>query len=79
MRLKKRSQKSEINSAFRKAGPYLNIGYTLLGGIIVFGYLGNWLDKKTDSAPLFLITGLFIGLALGFYNMVKVLNQITRK
>ena len=57
----------------------MNIGYTLLGGIVVFGYLGSLLDKKTDSAPLFLIIGLFIGLALGFYNMVKVLNQMTRK
>ncbi|HID40182.1 MAG TPA: AtpZ/AtpI family protein [Calditrichaeota bacterium] len=79
MPFKKKLQKSEINNAFRKAGPYLNIGYTLLGGIIVFGYLGNWLDKKTELTPLFLIVGLFVGLALGFYNMIKVLNQITRK
>ncbi|HGY56849.1 MAG TPA: AtpZ/AtpI family protein [Caldithrix abyssi] len=79
MASKKNISKSEINNAFRKAGPYLNIGYTLLGGILVFGYLGNWLDEKAGTEPLFMITGLFAGLALGFYNMIKVINQITRR
>jgi len=79
MMLKKSGPQKETRSAMHRAAPYLNIGYTLTGGIILFGYLGNLLDQKTGRAPLFLITGLFTGLALGFYNMIKVLNQLNRK
>ncbi len=71
--------KSEESSAFRKAGPYLNIGYTLFGSILFFAYLGYWVDKWSGTKPLFLIIGLFLGLFAGFYNMFKVLQRLDRK
>jgi F0F1-type ATP synthase assembly protein I len=71
--------KSEEGNAFRKAGPYLNIGYTLFGSILLFAYLGYWVDKWSGQKPLFLIIGLFLGLFGGFYNMIKVLQQLDRK
>lgn len=71
--------KGDDKQAFRKAGPYLNIGYTLLGSILFFAYLGYWVDKWSGKKPIFLITGLFLGLFGGFYNMIKVLQQLDRK
>jgi len=71
--------KSDERNAYRKAGPYLNIGYTLFGSILFFAYLGYWVDKWSGTKPLFLIIGLFLGLFGGFYNMIKVLQKLDRK
>jgi ATP synthase protein I len=40
-------------------------GCTLIG---VFG--GKWLDQQWGTKPIFLIIGLFIGLAAGIYSML---------
>ena len=74
-----KSTHKEINSAFTKAGPYLNIGYFLLGAIILFGYIGYKIDKWLQTDFVFLLSGLLLALALGFYNMFKVLSQLNDK
>ncbi len=75
----KKSGKSDLNNAFHKATPYLNIGYVLIGSVVFFAIVGNWFDKKFDYQPLFLIIGLFVGLILGFYHMIKVIQELERK
>ena len=79
MSLFKKGQDREIQNSFRKAAPYLNIGYTLIGGILLFGYLGHLVDEKTDEDPVFLLLGLFLGLGLGFYNMYKVIKNMEQR
>jgi F0F1-type ATP synthase assembly protein I len=74
-----KSSKNDDQSAFRKAGPYLNIGYTLFGSVLFFAYIGYLIDSWFEKKPLFLIIGLFLGLFGGFYNMIKVLQQLDRK
>ncbi len=61
------------------AGPYLNISYTLMGGMALFGFLGYWLDKELHTRPYLLLLGIFIGLVLGYYNMVKVIQSLDKK
>ncbi|MGD9898374.1 MAG: AtpZ/AtpI family protein [Calditrichaceae bacterium] len=75
----KKPGSSDLNKAFHKAAPYLNIGYVLTGSVIFFAVAGNWVDKKFDHQPLFLIIGVFVGLILGFYNMIKVIQELERK
>ena len=65
--------------AFKKAGPYLNISYTLIGAIALFGYIGHWLDEKLGAEPYLLLIGIFIGLVLGYYNMIKVIQGLDKK
>lgn len=50
-----------------------------MGGMILFGYIGYRLDQWIGSKVIFLLLGLFMALALGFYNMYKVLSQINNK
>jgi F0F1-type ATP synthase assembly protein I len=35
--------------------------------IIVFVYAGNWLDRRLDTAPLFLLSGVLVGGGGVFY------------
>jgi ATP synthase protein I len=41
-------------------------------------YIGNWLDKKLSTEPIFLIVFLLFGIAAGFINFFRVLKQIER-
>ena len=42
----------------------------LVGSIIIGIFSGRWLDRRWDTEPIFLIIGLFIGLAAGIYSML---------
>ena len=75
----KPEDKNQIQSAYSKAGPFLNIGYFFIGGIGLFGYIGYKLDKYLEFKVLFLLLGLFLGLSLGFYNLFKVISNLENK
>jgi len=76
--VKKENQK-DIVSSFQKAAPYLNIVYTFFGSIIILGYVGFLLDDYFQKRPIFLISGVFLGFILGFYNLIKMVNQLEKK
>ncbi len=78
MSKKESSTSGEVRGAFQKAGPYINIGYVLMGSVFLFAWLGYKVDKAYNTEPLLLVIGLFFGFALGLYNMVKVLKQINK-
>ena len=48
-----------------------------IAGMIILGVLGGrWLDGKLSTEPLFIITGLILGIAgafLGVYRMIRPL------
>lgn len=72
-------ERKEMVNSFQKAAPYLSIGYTLIGAILLFGFIGYKLDEWLEKSPLFLIIGLFFGFFLGLYRMIKVINELERK
>jgi len=50
--------------------PGIFAGYALIGAVMGLGSLGYMLDRHLDTAPLFVIAGLVVGICLGFYNLV---------
>lgn len=45
-----------------------------VGGSILLGVLaGLWLDNKLNSAPIWVIVGLFLGLVIAFYGVYRML------
>lgn len=53
------------------AGQYAGMGVQFAGAILLFLYAGNWVDGKLGSAPLFLISGVFVGAGLSFYSIYR--------
>lgn len=47
----------------------------LVGSVLIGIFSGRWLDRLTGTEPLFLILGLFIGLAAGIYAMLYLVRQ----
>jgi F0F1-type ATP synthase assembly protein I len=54
-----------------RSGPVAAASYTLVGGIILLGGLGYYLDGRWGTAPWLLVTGLGLGIVVGFYELVK--------
>ena len=65
-----RSAKSLQENVTRSA-PVMAASYTLVGGILVLGGIGYAVDEWRGTSPWFLLTGLVLGIVVGFYELVK--------
>lgn len=61
------------------AASFAGLGIQLAISILLFLYLGQWLDKKLGTDPLLLIAGVFVGATVGIYNMYHMLTAAQRK
>ena len=58
-----------------RSGPVAGAAYTLVGGIILLGGIGYAVDAWRGTSPWFLVTGLFLGIVVGFYELVKTVYR----
>lgn len=54
-------------------GLYLGLGLQFAVSILVFVYLGQWLDRRFGTAPWLLFACLFLGAGGSFYSMYRKL------
>jgi F0F1-type ATP synthase assembly protein I len=55
-----------------KAAPFAAASYTLIGAIILLGFIGYGLDQWRGTSPWFLLGGLLLGIIVGFYDLARV-------
>lgn len=53
------------------AGRYAGLGIQFAASILLFLYLGQWLDRRFGTDPLFLYVGVFTGAGAAFYSMYR--------
>jgi F0F1-type ATP synthase assembly protein I len=58
-----------------RSGPVAGASYTLVGGIILLGGIGYFADGRFGTAPWLLVTGLALGIIVGFYELVKTTRR----
>lgn len=51
------------------------VGFFIAGSIILGVVAGRWLDSKMDSAPVWLIVGLVLGIVVAFYGVYSMLRS----
>lgn len=49
------------------------IGWCFVTPLAVGVLAGHWLDSRSQTAPLFLILGVLLGLVIGIYGSVRML------
>ena len=54
---------------------FAGAGLQFAVAIVLFVLLGQWLDKKFETAPVFVIAGVFIGGGAAFYSLYR---RVTR-
>ena len=57
----------------RRSGPAAAAGYTLIGAILLLGGIGYALDAWRGTSPWFLVSGLLLGIIVGFYELAKTI------
>lgn len=55
----------------KESGPAASASYTLIGAIILLGLAGYFTDKWLVTSPWFLLSGLLLGMVVGFYELAK--------
>lgn len=66
-------QRDEEHGGSTSAGTFAGLGLQLAIAILLFLYLGQWLDRKLGTSPWLLILGVFVGAGAGFYNLYRKL------
>ena len=50
-------------------------GFAMIAMIMVFMLVGWWMDELAGTAPLFVITGIFTGIAGGFWYAYRLIMK----
>lgn len=53
-------------------GPYLTMGIQLALAVVVFFFVGRWLDEKLGTAPWLMLAGLLVGIAGGLIKFLRL-------
>ena len=55
----------------RSGWKYAGIGLQFAGSILLFLYVGQWVDRRLGSGPVGLILGVFLGAGAAFLSMYR--------
>ena len=58
---------------------YAGFGLQFVIALLVFLYLGQWVDRKLGTEPVFLMIGVFVGAGGAFYSMYRKLTAAQRR
>lgn len=58
---------------------YAGLGVQLAASILVFVFLGQWLDRKAGTGGLFTILGAFLGFGGTMWSLIRSLNRSDRQ
>lgn len=74
-----RSSLVRLLASTRDISPYLGLGLQLAASILVFLFLGRWVDGKLGTYPLFMVIGAFIGAAGGMISFIRTVLKHEEK
>lgn len=55
------------------------LGFQFAASLVVFYYLGQWLDRRFGTAPVFLLVCMLAGAGASFYAMYTQLMRAQRR
>jgi ATP synthase protein I len=58
---------------------FLGAGIQFAASILVFLFLGRWLDDRLGTEPWLLLLGVMVGASAGFYSLYRQLVIAPRK
>ena len=70
-------RKKELLSAAEPGGkndgpnPMVGLGLQFVVTILVFLFVGQWMDRKFGTTPWLLLVGVLLGAALGMWMMIR--------
>lgn len=74
-----REKRDEQRTTASSAGEVMGVGLQFAGAIVLFLFLGRWLDSKLGTAPWLLLAGVVLGAVGGFVSMYRQLVIVPRE
>jgi F0F1-type ATP synthase assembly protein I len=68
-----------VGDSYRRAAPYLDASWQLVGAVALWTAAGWFLDGKLHTRPWLLVSGAVLGVGIGFYLFFKSVLAIGRK
>lgn len=65
-------------SWMRKVGLASSIGLVMVISIFIGYFVGSWLDKKLGTTPWLMMILTLMGIAAGFIEMIKIVQQLSK-
>ena len=59
--------------------PYLTLGLQLAIAVVLFFFVGRWLDGEFGTAPWLMIAGLLLGTVAGFIQFFRSAISLGKK
>lgn len=60
-----------LQKIIKDSSPAASASYTLIGGVLIMGFLGYFLDNWLGTKPWLMLIGFLMGLFTGFYELAK--------
>jgi len=79
METKQPGEGEDAGDSYRRAGPYIDASWQLVGSLGLWTVVGWFLDKKLGTGPWLLVTGSLLGIGLGFYLFFRVIADIGKR
>jgi len=61
------------------AAQFMGLGLQFVLSLLLFLYLGQWVDGKLGTSPWFMILGVFTGASAAFYSMYRKLKAAEQR
>ena len=61
------------------AGTYAGLGLQLLGAILLFLYVGQWLDRRFGAGGIVTVVSVLVGAGAAFYSVYRRLMADQRR
>ena len=58
-------------------GPYLGLGLELAATLLIFIFIGQYLDKRWDTEPWLFLACAVLGFVIGFFNFFRTISRLT--
>ncbi|MCI0707772.1 MAG: AtpZ/AtpI family protein [Ignavibacteriae bacterium] len=68
-----------VNKFYKEFGPFLTLGVQLAAAVIVFYFIGSWVDKSYDTSPAFTLVGIMLGTVGGLIKFFKTVIDLSKK
>ena len=75
----RRAENDDRRPVASQAGEVLGVGLQFAAAIVLFLFLGRWLDGVFGTEPWLLLIGVMVGAVGGFYSLYRQLVIVPRE
>ncbi len=72
-------QEDDRTELLRTVGPFLTLGIELAAVVVLFYFLGRWLDARFGTSPWLMIGSLTAGVTVGLYQFIRTVTLLSKR